>query len=360
MKVLLLIKGLGLGGAEKHVVDLAIDYKLRGIDVEVAYMLPNKCSMVSVLEKNNIKVNLLGGKLWWLVSFYKMFFLLRKFKPSIVHSHLPIPGIYSRLFKSFFGFRLVYTEHNVYQRMNLITRLIHRLTHNLDDESISCSRPVSSSLPWHSTVIENGISITDESNPLSDNSFLRDQFSLNKNTVIFICVANLLKKKNHMMLLNAFEEAFSGEDDLNGVALVLVGQHGTEYFTLVEKSKSLKTSERIFFYGSHPEAVKLIAESDVFCLSSTYEGLPIALLESMSKGIPAVVTNVGGMPDVVKTGINGYVVEIDDIKSYADAIYELYINESLRSQLGINALKIVKERCSFEAMVDSILNTYDK
>ncbi|MBV1879660.1 MAG: glycosyltransferase family 4 protein [Pseudomonadales bacterium] len=360
MKLLLLIKGLGLGGAERHLVDVAVALQRQGNEVRVGYILAHKNALVGELEAADIEVKLLATKCWWLTSWLGYVRLIGNFRPVVVHAHLPVAGILARMIKPFFGYRLVYTEHNLFQRLYWVTRVVHRLTHSLDDLRISCSAPVAASLPWESTVVDNGVAIYPLNSLPTEKPSLRARLALSEKTVIFICVANMLKKKNHTLLLVAFEQAFSAllKTDNQAVALVLIGQDGTEREKLEHQASQLQTRKAIFFWGADAKAVDYLQQADVFCLASVFEGLPIALLESMAVGLAAIVTRTGAMPDVVEHGVSGLVVDQEDIVGYANALYALYTEPMRRQEMGRRAAQRVAQYYSQDAMLKKLLQCY--
>ncbi len=98
----------------------------------------------------------------------------------------------------------------------------------------------------------------------------------------------------------------------------------------------LGLGERFRFLGYQEDPIRVLAAGDVFCLSSRYEGLPIALLEAFAMGLPAAVTDVGGMPSVVRDGVEGRVVPAGDPAALAGAIAEL-ADRDRRSELAAHA-----------------------
>ena len=359
MKILQLIKGLGLGGAERHVVDLSLGLMEKGYDVQVAYLLPNKDAMVKEIEEAGIGVHCLGGRSRLGVEgLFLLWRLLHEFRPDVVHAHLPVPALLARILKLRFGFKLVTTEHNLFPRYHWAVRCVHRITRRLDDVVISCSGEVSKALPWSSIVVENGLSTM--ALPVGQiPSALRRSASVPASAVVFICIANLLMKKNHALLVSAFAQAVRlAPDVMANARLVLVGQDGTERRSLERRVKDLSLDGLVHFFGPHPRAADLLREADVFCLSSSFEGLPIALLEAMCNGLPAVVTAVGGMPAAVVDGVSGYVVQKGDEGSFARALVLLAADSNLRTRMGVAARERVRERYSLEAMVESIAGLY--
>lgn len=354
-----MVKGLGLGGAERHVVDIAIALAQAGHSVSVCYLLPNKNALVSELNDAGVAVECIGGRVWWIDVVPKFLRAVFHDKPDIVHAHLPVPAIIARLCKPFFRYSLVFTEHNMLDRLHGLTRTAHRFTHALDDVSISCSRAVAQSLPWPSEVIDNGIAVPAYSPKPLKRGPLRSKLGISEESVLFISVANLWAKKNHRLLIDAFNEAFKDEGE-GAANLVLVGQDGTERERLERHVDRLTTKKNIHFFGGHPNASSLLPEADVFCLSSDFEGLPIALLESMAAGIPSVTTKVGGIPSAVIDYQTGCLVDPRDQENYALALRYLFENPSVRRGMGEAAFNLVRKNFSLESMMIKTIKAYEK
>lgn len=352
MKILYVIKGLGLGGAEKHVAQLAQAFKAQGHTVQIAYLLDYKDAWVRPLAEAGVPVTCIGGgKLWPVLAVVKMAALLQRFKPDLVHAHLPISGVYARLMKSLSGYRLVYTEHNELDRLHPLTKRVHAWTHRLDDAAISCSQAVADSLRWDSQVVDNGI--TEPLRPAKPS--LRSTHGIPSDAVVFICVANMTPKKNHAMLIQAFDCAADRcEQDIR---LVLVGQDATEGGALRAQAQSLKNSAAIVFWGQHPCATDLMYEADVFVLASNHEGLPISLLEAMSVGLPSIVTCAGGMRAVVGDNC-GVAIDIGARDQLTDAVVSLAGDRDARCAMGGQAKRRIAQSYSQSSMVERIFALY--
>ena len=102
---------------------------------------------------------------------------------------------------------------------------------------------------------------------------------------------------------------------------------------LEQERDGLGLAERFWFLGYREDPIRVLVAADVFCLSSRFEGLPIALLEAMAAGLPVVATRVGGMPSVVTDGREGRLVPAGDPAALAAALAELR-DPDLRSHLA--------------------------
>jgi glycosyltransferase involved in cell wall biosynthesis len=141
------------------------------------------------------------------------------------------------------------------------------------------------------------------------------------------CVANYRPRKGIEVLVEAVEQL---PDDVH---LLLIGRMDAERLTRrIERSPAMT---RIHRTGFREDAPALAAACDVFCLPSTRrEGLSRAIIEAMAYGVPPVVTDSGGSPELVVDGVSGIVVPVNDSRAIADAICRLYKDAGFRYRLG--------------------------
>ena len=138
---------------------------------------------------------------------------------------------------------------------------------------------------------------------------------------------------------------------LKDIGLVIVGD-GSLRTELEEKTQSFGIIDRVYFAGqrSKDETLALMAGSDIFVLNSSYEGLPHVVLEAMSLGLPVVATAVGGTPEVVQDGENGYLVKPLDNQGLFKMLSKLTESSELRQCLIEKSTKTI-EGFRFEKMI---------
>jgi glycosyltransferase involved in cell wall biosynthesis len=107
------------------------------------------------------------------------------------------------------------------------------------------------------------------------------------------------------------------------------------------------------------EIAKHLAAADVFVLPSHWEGQPIAVLEAMASGLPIMGTRVGAMPDVVRDGTDGLLVEPHDVAGLADALARLLGDEPLRREMGANARRRIEDGYDLTAFRRRVQDLYD-
>jgi glycosyltransferase involved in cell wall biosynthesis len=144
-----------------------------------------------------------------------------------------------------------------------------------------------------------------------------------------------------------------------GVRLMLVGdgpeRHGIE--RLIDR---LDLRGNVLLTGYRSDVPNLLRCSDIVVLCSETESAPLTLLEGMSCGLPVIATSVGGIPEIVDDGVNGFLVPPKHPEAIAEKILELNANGELRTRLGEAARRTVLERYTADKVVRQYEETYEK
>lgn len=135
------------------------------------------------------------------------------------------------------------------------------------------------------------------------------------------------------------------------VRLLIVGK-GPLREPLEASLPALGLEDRVHFLGVRHNMPELLAALDVFVLSSTWEGLPMVILEAMAAGCPIVATGVGGVPTAVRDGVNGLVVPPSQPDRFAAALEEALSDTARLEGFGHEARRIFNERFSAESMTE--------
>jgi glycosyltransferase involved in cell wall biosynthesis len=112
--------------------------------------------------------------------------------------------------------------------------------------------------------------------------------------------------------------------------------------------KSLGLEHAVKLFGEQDNVAKFLFSADVFVLSSRSEGLPMALLEAMSAGLPVITTRLDGVAEVVLDGVHGLFAPIDDSDALANVILQLLRDPSMRERMGAAAKQRVHEMYSID------------
>ncbi|WP_395293270.1 glycosyltransferase [Kitasatospora hibisci] len=350
-RVLWLAKGLGRGGAEQLLLNCARHADTSRYEIELAYVLPWKDALAPALTEAGVRVHCLGtpgngtatvapgrSDPRWPLRLRR---LIAARRYDLVHTHMPVPATAARLLAPTAGSpRLVHTEHNVWDRYRTATRWANALTYRRNDAVIAVSHAVERGIPaarrrpgsWV-TVVHHGPDLSGAPEGPAARAEARTELGLPQDAFVVGTVGNLTPKKDQATLLAAHAELRRHHP---GTRLVLIGSGPLEG-QLRDRAAELGLADSVLFAGSRSDVPALLAGLDVFTLSSRQEGLPVALMEAMTTGLPSVVTRVGGMPEVLDDGEQGLLVPPGDPAALAAALGRLAADPPLRSLLGAAA-----------------------
>jgi glycosyltransferase involved in cell wall biosynthesis len=345
IRVLWVIKGLGRGGAERLLVQAARYRDRDAFDVECAYLLPWKDAFVDDLRAQGVRVHCLQAghpaDLRWV---WRLRRLARRF--DVVHTHSPVPALALRV-PLRGAARLVSTEHNEWTRYHRATYWLNRLTFGRNRAVIAVSQGVADEIrrpprPLAPSptpqVLVHGVDLDRAHVGPEARAHGRALLGIAADRPVIGNVANFAPKKDQASLLEAFATVHAARPD---AMLVLVGLGPLEQ-ELRDDARRRGLDGHVVFTGIRDDVEELLAGFDVFVLSSRHEGLPIALLEAMAAGLPSVVTGVGGIPEVVRDGVDGFVVPPGDAAALAACIGRVIDDRELACRLGASARERVE------------------
>lgn len=365
-RVLWLIKGLSVGGAER-LLTASLPYLNRSMfDYQVAYFLTHKDDLVPEFERAGIPVFCLNiNKPYDLGAVLRLARLLRQQKIEILHIHSPHAGILGRVAAHLSGVKaVVNTEHSQLERQNRLAQLGNLLTYPLNDAVIAISESVLHSILDRQifkrgiyVTIHNGVDLNAIATAGICRTPLKESLGIAAHHQVVGNVANLYPGKGHQYLLEAARLVLN---QLPDVTFVIVGKEKKkeDLEQLQELAQRLGIQDRVIFTGFRQDVFQVMSTFDIFVLPSLWEGFGIVLLEAMALGKPVIGTNVGGIPEVIDNGLNGFLVEPRNSQQLAERILELLRNAALRNRMGQNGIQKVQLRFSIERVVKEIEKVY--
>ena len=206
-------------------------------------------------------------------------------------------------------------------------------------------------------VIPNGVDLSRFATPVPASSLRRD-FGIPESAPIVGVVARLEAEKGHRHLIDAWPAVLRAVPD---AWLVLVGE-GSEADALRAQADALgpDVSRRIILTGRRDDIASVTGELCVAVLPSLREAQGISILEAMARRRPVVASAVGGIPEVITSGVDGLLVPPADPPSLAGAIVALLCDPELRARIGEAGYRTVAERFSIDAQVRRIEAVYDE
>lgn len=189
---------------------------------------------------------------------------------------------------------------------------------------------------------------------LKDSSRLKAELGLNQDAKVLIHVSNFRKVKRVMDVVDTFHKVNKEIDS----KLLLVGD-GPEMGRIVQQVRELELEEHVMFLGKRDNLSELYSLSDVKLLLSEKEAFGLVLLEAMACGVPGVGSSVGGIPEIINHGENGYLVDLGDTEQAAKYIIGMFSDNELHEQLKQAALRTARERFHSEQILQQYEEIYE-
>lgn len=354
-RVLVLIKGLGMGGAEQLLVESAAYWDRNRFEYRVAYVIPWKDQLVPRLTAFDVLVDQLGAGGGMGPGTWRRFReLVKTVDPHLIHAHLPTTGILARLAG---GRPVVYTEHNLAGSYRLPTRWLNRATYGRNAAVGAVSGAVAASLAGYPgpdpIVIHNGVSVSVSP---EEREAARSELGLGPHDPLVVQVGNIRPHKGHETLIKATRFMIDRHPHLSVVAIGGEKYPG-DLQRVAARAAEVGLGDRIRFLGRRDDARRFIAASDVFCNPSDVEGLPLVVLEALALERPVVATAVGGVPSVVINGETGMTVPAGRPELLGQAVLAMLIDPE-RHRMAKNGAKLVEEKYGAKAMVQAYEDLY--
>ncbi len=256
---------------------------------------------------------------------------------DVVHTHMFSSNLPATIAAKMAGVPCIVSQiHNVDTYEHPGQRILDRLVNQWRDEFLCVSGAVRDDVarnlwlpPERFQVFYNAIDADFPSlaRPRAD---VRTELRLTDENVVLIHAARLHQQKNHEGLLLELPRLL---DEHHNLRVLLAGDGRLEK-KLKELTYELKIDHAVRFLGFRDDIPSLMAASDIAVLPSHKEGLPNVVLEAWQSGLPVVATNAGGTREIIDHGINGFVTNLRDMKSFGDHVSALAGSFELRRTLG--------------------------
>lgn len=356
--ILVLIKGLGIGGAERLISEGARFWDRGAFRYSVAYVLPWKDQLVPELEDLGVDTFMIGSRRGLGPSAVgRLRHLIAEEEIDLVHAHLPTMGILARLASPV---PVVYTEHNLSDSYRRPTRWAARATYGRNSAVIAVSDAVARGIAsWpgpEATVIPNGVAVNSNREGLPA---ARDELGLGPTDVLIAHVGNIRPGKGHDILIDAAQDLLHRRPSVTIVSI------GVEKFPgdlerVRARARGAGLGDRLRFLGRRADALDFVAAADLFVNPSEVEGLPLAVLEAMALERPVVATAAGGVPTIVIDGETGILVEPGDPAALSKGIEQLLDDRDAADRMARNGRDLVESQFGLGHMIEETESIYRK
>ena len=208
-------------------------------------------------------------------------------------------------------------------------------------------------------VIHNGVD-TNKFQPALDKRKVKEELGFNPNALIILSVGRLYARKGLFTLIESMPAVI---ERFKNVKFIVSGKgQSDEMRKLIAHAEKLGVKDNLIFTGYYPDKKlpKLYQAADVFAFSTFYEHHPFAVLEALSTGLPVVTTWVGGIPETIESGKNGFLVEPFNPGQFADKILYLLEHPAEASEIGQRARKTILEQFDWRIVVKNAMKVYDE
>jgi len=302
-------------------------------------------------------------KAYTYMNFLRLVSHLRKDKPDVLHTFFPAGNTLGVFAGRLAGVRNIVSSRRDYGEWMLgpylfTTKVANRFVKRIIANSYMVKELTESKelvSGGKVAVIYNGINTDLFVNMKPDLSFKKKLRIPERNKVVGI-VANFRPMKHHYTFIRAAAEILKTRKDVDFI-LVGTGQLREDTERL---AASLDISERVHFAGPQNNVRPYLSIMDAGVNCSEGEGLSNAVMEYMAAGVPAVVSNAGGNPDLITHDVNGYVFELDDHRSLASFILRLLDDKATRDRFTKNALEKIRREMSLTAILSEYENFYQR
>jgi len=366
MNIAILADNLTFGGVNRYCLDLADRLRTYpGVNVAL-WALPDQSAgwLLEAAQARDVTVQVLPMRSTFdlrVVAHIRRWLVEQRV--DILHSQDYRGNIISRLAVRVGGLpaRLVCTKHGLHYPPGTSGRLrlffaLDYLSMFMSDRIIAVSADTCQSLArWglrkKLRIIHNGTALPASANPAA-RQLSRQTLDIPPDARVVVFVGRLTHEKAPETLVDVARKTMAA---LDNVVFLLVGD-GPCMSDIQRRAQDL--APRFRLPGRQEDVTPFYLAADVLFLPSRYEGLPMTLLEAFAHGLPAVTSDVGGIPEVLQDGVNGFMCQADNTAQMCERLEKILRDDHLRNTMGAQARRTVETHFTIERMVSETWQLY--
>ncbi len=362
-KILQLISGPGLYGAERMLLELSAYLQDQGQDVHIAVLESDAApGLTAAARRLDLRCTTLPGELRHPMRLANTLSeLVSSLGIQVVHSHSHKADAMQRLAtfpETVKRMATCHGRHPTSSKLRLL-ELVNRPALRLFQHAVAVSPRMldqlrDSGLPYnHTTLIDNGLDVPPAKSDFSAEG-LRGELGVKPDEALLIRACRLVPSKGVDLLLRALARQVARHP----VRLVIAGD-GPEKSSLEQLASRLGIADRVIFAGYREDVPDLLRAADLMVLSSRDEGLPRSMLEAMALEVPVIAANVGGgIRRLIQPGQNGWLVRREDLDAVSLTMTEALSRPDLRQQYSTDAYALYQQNHTRAAMGQQYLDLY--
>ena len=287
---------------------------------------------------------------------YTLIKLIRRYRPSIIISHLLGSNTYCSLASLLTGVPVICIFHGPTDVPDgtVLTKIKLSLINKLASRLVFVSRALESEVAQKYSfqesnvqVIHNGVQAMETRSKKLSN--LKWQLGVSDNSVIVGSIGNLRPAKNYGLLVMVAQRLLNEKQDYH---FVVYGHQRADLFAeLSEMCSELGVADRVHWMGFCDNPREALENFDIYAITSNSEGVPLSCLETMMAGVPIVSTICGGLPEVLTHNETGLLVPTNDVQAFAEAVVRLSSDVELRDDVIRNSGRKVRNEFGVDSMV---------
>lgn len=369
--IALMTNCVGLAGAETQMVRLAIELKRRGHDVGVMSILTPQAFSDELRTAGIPLVNLVAGpryrngarvsKINVVRGVAPAIRTLRAWRSQVLICFVHEATLFGRVVGRLAGVPIIIGSERNLWREGPIDTSISRSTQRLLTATVVNAPPIADDLVRRRivrrdrvVVVPNGIDTDAYAHSPEDRAVVRAAQGVDDGFV-WLAIGRLTPQKDYPNLLGAFRTVA----DSRPAARLLIAGSGTLQTQLERQAAGLGLDDHVTFLGERRDIPRLLSAADGLVMSSESEGMPNAVMEAFSAGVPVVATAVGGVPELVVPGA-GVLVPPADPRALAAGMLQLMdATAGERAALGEHGRRLVRSRCDMRSVTRQWLDVID-
>lgn len=362
MKILYVITGLGQGGAERVVCDLADKMYEKGHEVKIAYLTGDLHTRPNYEEIELVRIGL-NNALSLPKAYLKLSSIIRKYQPDVVHAHMVHANILMRLVRISTSMnKLICTAHSNNEGGTLrmigygITHRLASITTNVSQNAVISFEKKRAAPKGSMKTIYNGIDLSKYCFDPKSKVKIGKELKISNSCQIILAVGRFSDAKDYPNLLKSI---FLLKQEVTHPFQVLIAGDGELRSEVENLINELKLNNEVILLGKRDDIPELMSAADLFVLSSRYEGFGLVVAEAMACECMVVATDCGGVSEVLNN--SSFLVPVSDTFALKEKIkYALDLTDEEKCNIFSENLEHVKKNFSLDNIIDKWIILYNE